>query len=448
MMSVRLPIALSAVFLFLMGLVIRVQAQSMTPNASPNINQAPAQQAATPAQPTQQPAPAQPPTQPPTTPSGPKPGSWSISGLLDFYYSINFRNPRGSDPSSPYYPAASGVPLASGGFIKVDNALRFNDINNRGITFSLGELDLVRSEDKKLPIGAHITLTTGEEPLIFHATEPGNPYAWENFHNLYIYHTFDVAKHDVEVDTGIWASPFGLEVIENPQDDNYSRGILFVLSPFYHAGIRAKSNLTPKVSLEFAVVNGWNDVANDTGVLDEYFQFVIKPDARFTQIVSFIGGNDSVGPYGRLIAPRGTSSIDTAVLDLNSIYQVSHRLKLSGWIDFGNASGESQERHLSGSWLGLAGYAKYQLNGRVALAGRIEQFEDYAGVGGIGLRFGAPGYTKYNEITLTAEYAAFRGHLITRLEYRHDHANQQFFGFGSALGPDQDTITLGEIYKF
>jgi hypothetical protein len=56
---------------------------------------------------------------------------------------------------------------------------------------------------------------------------------------------------------------------------------------------------------------------------------------------------------------------------------------------------------------------------------------------------------KLREATFTAEYVSLHGRLISRLEYRHDHYNLPFFGTAhSGAVADQDTIMLGEVYKF
>ena len=88
-----------------------------------------------------------------------------------------------------------------------------------------------------------------------------------------------------------------------------------------------------------------------------------------------------------------------------------------------------------------------QVTNHFALAGRVEQFEDIPGVGGVGLRLGG-GYVKLNSVTGTAEYLSFKGQLVSRLEYRHDFSSTPFFGAGSTAVKDQDTITLGEVFKF
>lgn len=381
-------------------------------------------------------------------PPGPKPGQITVSGLLDFYYGINFRRPGNDSPENPYRPAFSGVTLPNRENIRIDNALRFNDINDRELSFSLGEIDITRTQDRKLPLGFRATFTVGEEPRIFHATEPGDTNAWQTFHNLYLSHTFRAANRDVEVNAGIWASPIGIEVLESTGNENYSRSLLFVLTPFYHAGARIKFPLTPKIGLEAAVVNGWNNIADDNNGKSGYLQMTIKPNPRFTQIFNFIGGPEGTGAYGPVIAPKNRASIDTYLLDADSIYQITSRFKVSGWISWGSGAGSVSGQHISGSWLGLAAFARYQLTPRYAAAGRLEQFEDYPGVGGVGLRFGG-GYTKYRSATLTLEHASFGGRLLTRLEYRHDWANAPLFGAGATgTSLNQDTLTLSGAIKF
>ena len=105
---------------------------------------------------------------------------------------------------------------------------------------------------------------------------------------------------------------------------------------------------------------------------------------------------------------------------------------------------------MTGNWLGLIAYAKHQFNDKFALAGRIEQFEDTGRTGGITPRYGFGGnYLKLNEATLTAEYLALKGKLVTRLEYRHDWGSSPIYVAGSgSVVKDQDTLSLSFAYKF
>ena len=61
---------------------------------------------------------------------------------------------------------------------------------------------------------------------------------------------------------------------------------------------------------------------------------------------------------------------------------------------------------------------------------------------------GGLGYNRLREGTVTLEYAFLHSHLISRLEYRHDASNQNFFGAGSNAVRDQDTFYGSAAYKF
>ncbi len=206
-----------------------------------------------------------------------------------------------------------------------------------------------------------------------------------------------------------------------------------------------------------AIVNGWNNNADDNDGKTAIAQLTWKPTGKFTGIASFIGGSEGTGAYGPVFAPKNQAGINTYLYEAQGILQVTPALKLSGVVDYGTASGHTllgvpggatAQGHVSGTWLGVGGYARYQINSKLALAGRIEQFDDNAGAGGVGLRTGGLGYNRLREGTVTLEYALLRGHLISRLEYRHDASNQNFFGAGSNAVRDQDTIYGSAAYKF
>ena len=258
----------------------------------------------------------------------------------------------------------------------------------------------------------------------------------------------------VVVDAGIFVTPIGYEVIESTSNDNYSRSFSFQYgTPFYHAGLRASLPVMPKLQLLGAVVNGWNNIADDNDGKSGIAQLTWKPAANFTGIVSFMGGSEGTGAYGVGIAPKNQADITTFLYEVQPIYQVNAKLKIAGDVIYGMgaghtlAAGSGAQGHVSGYWAGLAGYVRYQVTPRLAVAGRIEQFEDVPGEGGVGLRLGG-GYTKLSGTTATVEYSFLRSHLISRLEYRHDHSNTAFFGSGNGPVREQDTLTASAAYKF
>ena len=377
-------------------------------------------------------------------PAAPAPGTVTLSGLVDVYYGINFRAPKSG---------AFGTLTPSGEIIKADNAGHSFDINDREPSFSLGELNINRTEGKGVPFGITATLTFGDTARLVHANEPGGTSSWQTLQQLYATKTFSVKKKDITVDFGIFTTPFGYEVIESSSNDNYTRSFGFQYAvPLYHAGIRATVPLTSKVSLMGALVNGWNNVADDGDGKSGIVQLTWKPDSHFQGIFGFMGGSEGTGAYGVLLAPKDKTGINTYLYEFQPVYQVNSRFKVAGDLLYGTGSGyvpgaAGSHLHVSGDWLGIAGYARYQLTPQVAIAARLEQFEDTPGAGGTGLRLGGA-YTKLTDFTLTLEKMYRNGHLVTRLEYRHDGASTPFYGAGAGFAKDQDTVTAGLVYKF
>src|SRR5579871_147681 len=430
----------SALTLAIMGVSLHGQAQDAP---KPKETEKPAAEAGKAAQnaPNQPAQPANPPA-----PAGPAPGSITVSGLVDIYYGINGRAPSG--PGNAPFTGVTTVG-SPGEFIGIDNAGRAFDINDRVPTLSLGELNLVRTPNKSIPLGFTATLTFGDTARIVHANEPGGTSSWQTLQQLYVTYTPHLWGRDVVFDFGAFTSPFGYEVIESSSNDNYSRSFGFLYGvPFYHAGLRVTAPINSKLSLVTGLVNGWNNIADDNNGKSAFAQLTWKPTANVTAIGAYMGGPEGTGAYGSGIPTDGGGSIGTDLGEFQAIWQASSKLKFATWADYGHGAGTVLGAHFSGSWVEMSGYARYQVTPAFALAARVEQFEDIPGVTGTNLHFGGP-YTRLREATLTAEYVALHGHLISCLEYRHDHSNVPFFGTAhSGATVDQDTLTLGEVYKF
>ena len=391
----------------------------------------------------------------PATPPAPEPGAVTVTGLVDVYYSINARAPR----SATNTPVGAQT-FPNGESLSFDNTARFFDINDRDPSFSLGEINITRTPSKQFNFGVTGTFTVGDSARLFHATEPGGTSSWSFLTNLFLTYNTKVMKHDIAIDFGKFVSPFGLEVLESVNNDNYSRAFDFWYGvPFYHTGLRATGNITPQITLQVGVVNGWNDTADSNNAKTIYAQGTWKPNAKFTQTLSYIGGLEGTGAFGAGVATNGGGGVTINLLDATSVYQLTPKTKLSFWADYGSAAGNvvgangGGSGHLSGNWISYVGYVRHQLTDKIAFAGRVEQFEDMGGgSSGYGTpRYGFTGgnYLKLNEVTLTAEYLAFKGRLTTRLEYRHDWASSAIYGAGSGgTVRDQDTVSLSFGYKF
>jgi hypothetical protein len=388
----------------------------------------------------------------PAAPAGPAPGTVSYSGLLDWYFLVNPRSPAA-------YP---WIVTPGGQVIKANNLFRAFDLNNSQPTLSLGELDISRTAGHGFPLGFTASITVGDTAQLVHANEPGGS-GWNSIQQLYATYTPHLAGRDIPIDFGIFVTPFGYEVIQSNANDNYSRSFLFTYAvPLYHAGIRATIPLTGNLSLLAGVTNGWNNIADDNNAKSLMAQFTYNASSRITGILGWMGGSEGTGAYGTALVPNQTAGdISTNIVDGQIIYKPTDKLKFAGDAVYGRGAGWTTPMgagslapngYASGSWVGLAGYARYQATPKLGIAARLEQFEDIPGNGSaVGIRLDQAGYQKLTSATLTIEYPILHDKLLSRIEYRHDHSvNAALFGVGNggAFGNDQDTITFAQVYKF
>ncbi|GDX40017.1 hypothetical protein LBMAG21_03090 [Armatimonadota bacterium] len=369
-------------------------------------------------------------------PTGPKPGEVTITGLLDWYYGVNTKAPG----HTPYV-------TPSGDTINIDNLGRAFDIKDRQPGFSLGELNITRAPGKGLNLGLTATLTIGDTGRLVHATEPGGTANYAALQQLYVTGSPKILGHDLTVDAGVFATPFGYEVIESSNNDNYSRSFNFALGvPLYHAGVRATTTLNPKWSLQAGLVNGWNNIADDNNAKSIYAQLTYKAGTKFTNILGWMGGAEGTGAFGAGVPTAGAGGVTMNLFDWQAILTPTDKLKIVGWFTYGSAAGSIQAAgKVSGNWIGMTGIARYQVTPKFAWAARIEQFEDMPGTGGFAPRLGL-GYSNLKSYTFTLEYTVKT--LVSRLEWRHDTANQSLFGSAAGAVADQDTIMFGQVFKF
>ncbi len=405
----------------------------------------------------------------PATPPAPAPGTVTVTGLIDLYYGINVRAPRAAGDKP--FTGINTVGSPTGEIIGVDNVGHAFDINDRDPSFSLGELNIVRTPGKGFPLGITATLTAGDTARIVHANEPGGTSSWQYLQQGYLTYTPHLLGRDVTIDFGKFVTPFGYEVIESSSNDNYTRGFGFNYAiPFYHAGIRAAFPVSSKLTVTLFGVNGWNNVADDNDAKSFIIQAAWKPNSKLTAYFNYMGGAEGTGAFGNYIAvtapspfplgipttvlngttfitTKGAGNVTIDLAEFQPTYQLTPKFKIAADFVYGHGAGDIYGVKESGTWLAGAAYGRYQLTNHFALAGRLEQFEDIPGTGGVGLRLGGP-YTKLQSATLTAEYTSFKGQLLSRLEFRHDSSNNAVFGAGANGVKDQDTFTLGEVFKY
>jgi hypothetical protein len=339
----------------------------------------------------------------------PPPPPWSVgaidfSGLIDGYYDYNFNHP-----------------------VSMTNGPGTLNFDNKANQFSLNMVKLSMSHAVD-PIGFQIDLGFGHAfDIINETTSTTGGIGVKNVEQAFISYKPNKDK-SLQFDFGKFVTSAGAEVIESNGNWNYSRSDLFALAiPYYHFGLRV-SGTAGHFTGGFQVVNGWNNVEdNNTGkTLGFVGNFTSK---KLSWMNNFYTGPENTGTN------NGWRNLyDTTVL-------LTPADKFNAYVNFDYGNQKSQfSGGPSQTWYGIAGAAKFQFTDKVALTPRFEYFNDNDRFAGFG--------ADLKEFTITYEYKWAKG-LMSRIEYRHDWANQAVFEKGrSSLplgGPPTDHQDLLEI---
>jgi putative OmpL-like beta-barrel porin-2 len=338
------------------------------------------------------------------------------------------------------------------------NELRFYDFEG-GYTFNMAEFSIKKDPSERYPFGYGLVLTAGIPGTsndsqknhalgIFRGDD--DQFAFRNTPNFDLQEAY--ASYQIPIGSGLtlkagkFVTLLNYEVIEAPNNLNFSRSYLFVFSaPLTHVGAVLSYQPLPWLSITFGTVVGWDDAKDNNSTMSYTGQFGFTPMKDLTVNFNWITG-----------AEQNHNNRDPrTVLDYTVNYTGIKNLTLGLNVDYGweydeaflASTGTRQDNNAS--WWGWAAYAAYDWTEKLRTALRLEYFKDSEGVR---TQLSPPG-NKLDlwEVTLTAQYKIWKG-LVGRVEYRHDSANQKVFAIRAPgyvpTGKTQDTITFDFYYLF
>ncbi len=313
-------------------------------------------------------------------------------------------------------------------FNETNPQLRNFDVNHNSFSLNYVELALAKTATDKSRAGFRVDFGAGDTADLVNAFEPGGPGYLKYVQQAYVSYLAPVGK-GLTIDFGKFVTPAGAEVIENKDNFNYSRGLLFALAiPYYHMGARIGYAVNDKVSLTGFLVNGWNDVKDTNEAKTVGGSLTLKPTGKATIIANYLVGKEQADD-----ADGGTRNL----FDLVVNYAATSKLTVLGNFDYGHdkVAGDGVD------WSGVAIGVKYQASDKWAFSPRYELFSDSDAW--------ATGTDQtLQEITLTGEYKAPAG-LLARIEFRTDFSDEKFFLKDSgSLSKTQPTLAFALIYAF
>ena len=357
----------------------------------------------------------------------------------------------------------SGQPIEMSGFVDTSYTYNFNEpqtrtntlrvFDTRANSFMINNAELV--VEKKVsadsPTGFRVDLDFGTDSEVVGSVTAGLGTGDDELDIQQAYGEYLAPLgNGLDIKAGKFVTLHGAEVIESKDNWNLSRSFLFGYAiPFTHTGIRATYPWANWLSTTVGVSNGWDVVDdNNQGKTIEASATIVPFDK------ASLTGTFMTGPE-----QTGNNNNSRQLIDFAGSYQITDALaaKLNfdyGWEDdavtttIGGLTGVAPK---NASWTGLAGYLRYQMNDKFALAGRAEWMHDADGVR-TALLTGINGITGTDvnlyELTLTGEYK-LNDHLITRLEYRHDRGSEKIFrSHDVSQRSYQDTIGMEVIAPF
>jgi hypothetical protein len=362
-------------------------------------------------------------------------GGTTVNFLFDGYYGYNFNNPIGRV-----------------------NLLRAYDVTSNG--FSLNQADLVLehaadpAHGKRFGLRLDLQYGQATATLQGNASNELHPDVYRAIFQAYGTYVFPVGS-GLTVDFGKWASSLGLEGNYTKDQMNYSRSYWFNFLPFYHMGARLNYKLNDTVALNYWITNGTQQTEPFNDFKDQLFGLNIAPHKNVAWTVNYYLGQEhpdvqflpnSTGanlPASQGIpfepipnSPKGKLHIFDSYLT----WQVSPKLTLGLEGDYviERLLTSSAPSHTTGG----AGYARYQLTPKFAIAARTEYLSDRGG-----LFTGTTQAIKEN--TLTFEQKVADGFLL-RAEWRRDASNHPYFLTDTlgTLKKEQNTATLGLVWWF
>lgn len=263
---------------------------------------------------------------------------------------------------------------------------------------------------------------------------------------------FDVTQAYLQYASGpfaIMAGKFvtlaGAEVINSPDDLNFSRSILFGYAiPYTHTGIRGSYAPNDMLKFTLGLNNGWDDLKDTNTKKTVEAGVSVTPVKAFSVAAQYYGGVEQISNLPTPSAEAGTRHL----LDVVATYNPIDPLTLVLNYDYGsqknapllNGAGTTVGTGTA-KWSGLAGYVNYKFTDQWGVTVRGEVFDDKDGY-----RTGLA--QKWKEATATVAYMPTK-HVVIRAEARTDHSDQASFVYpdGSAR-TSQHSYALEAIYKF
>lgn len=258
----------------------------------------------------------------------------SIEGAVDVYYGYDFSEPLARER------------------LYTTQAYRHNEFNlNWGY---------IRARYATERVRATLALQTGTYVRANYAAEP------DELTRLIAQANAGVKLGEgVWLDMGILPSHIGYESTFSGDNEIYTRALMAENSPYYETGAQSTTKVSEKLTMKFLVLNGWQNIAETNDAKSLGFGMTYNPNGKTELSYNSYYGNE---------APDGGEAKRRYFHNVYASYAVSESLSLAGSVDYGRQELWGSDE--KGSWWAAMIIGRYQLSKRIALASRVEHYND------------------------------------------------------------------------
>lgn len=221
------------------------------------------------------------------------------------------------------------------------------------------------------------------------------------------------------LDAGILPSHIGYESTCSLENEVYIRALMAENSPYFETGARLRAEVSEKITLELLVLNGWQNIRETNDAKSLGFGLTYTPTRQLTLSYNNYYGNE---------AAAGTEAKRRFFHNLYAAFAFSGRLKVAGSVDYGCQELLGSQKQ--GSWYAGMLLAGYLLHEKIALAARMEHYNDKYQI--IVMTGTARGF-QTSSASLNLDYIP-APNLLWRLEARdYEAADRVFIGENNLL---------------
>ncbi len=255
---------------------------------------------------------------------------------------------------------------------------------------------------------------------------------------------FDYKIWLFDITAGKFATLAGAEVIESPQNTNYSRSFLFGYAiPFTHTGVRAATAYKDLWRFTVGFNNGWDvlDKAASTPTEKDAFTtelgFSVNPADWMSFAFAWYAGTANTIPGG-ISVPDGDRELYDFVVTLKPMEDLSFIVNY----DMGFQDRAAPNGIDTAEWDGWAAYLNYTVTDGLNLSFRSEQFNDDHGA-----RTGVAQELEESTFTIGVPDVIAKD-IELRFEYRKDQSNQQVWTDAGQPTGTQTSVAMEALVKF